>query len=104
MTQLISYLRLDAQEIFPLCTPEVDLNSGTRVVPPEQQGTRVFLQDIQYLKRPLQCQRLYGIQQATVQGPTGGAEGDRDEDTSITTCDLMVQHANKTKVTCVLRR
>lgn len=94
MTELISYLRLDAQEIFPLSTPELDLNSGTRVVPPEQQGTRVFLQDIQYLKRPLQCQRLYGIQQTTVQGPTGGAEGDRDEDISITTCDLMVQYAH----------
>lgn len=60
VTELISYLRLDAQEVFPLSAPELDLLSGARVVSSEQQCTRVFFQDIPYLKRPLHCQGFYG--------------------------------------------
>lgn len=77
LRQLLSYLRLDAQEVSPLSAPELDLHSGARVVSSEQQCTRVFFQDIPYLKRPLHCQTFHGVQQPTVQGPPAGAEGHR---------------------------
>lgn len=74
ITELTTYLRLDAQEVFPLSAPELDLHSRSRVVPLEQQCAGVFLQDLPYLKRPLHCQCFYGVYQPTIQGPTSGAE------------------------------
>lgn len=79
----MSYLRLDAQEVFPLSAPELDLFSGARMVSSEQQCTRVFSQDITYLKRPLHCQSFYGGKQSLVQGPTDRAKGHRDEAITI---------------------
>lgn len=84
-----------------MSTPELDLHRGARVVSLEQQGTRVFLQDVPYLKGPLHCQGFYGVQQATVQGPPNGTEEDREEPTSVT-CALLVECAKETKTTCLV--
>lgn len=99
ITEWISYLRLDAQEVFPVSTPELDLHRGARVVSLEQQRAGVFLQDVPYLKRPLHCQGFYGVQQTTVQGPPNGTEEDRDEAISIAWA-LVVEYAKETKTTC----
>lgn len=41
-TELLSYLRLDAQKVFPLQSPKLELHNRTWVVSPEQHHARVF--------------------------------------------------------------
>jgi len=55
-TEPVSYLWLNAQQVFLLSGPKQELHAGAWVVSLVQHHTRVFLQDVPYLSRPLNYQ------------------------------------------------
>lgn len=57
----MSYLWLDAQQVFPLSGPELELYIGAWMISLEQHHTGVLLQDIPYLSGPLNYQSFYRV-------------------------------------------